>query len=375
MKEIRMVDLKGQYARIKDEVDSAILSVIESTSFIKGPEVKFFQDSLASYLGCSNVISCGNGTDALQLAMMALDLKPGEEIITSPFTFVATTEVIKLLKLKPVFVDIDPFTYNIDADKIEKAITSLTRAIVPIHLFGQCSDMEKIEAIAEKYNLFIIEDAAQALGADYIYNGGKKKKAGTIGNIGCTSFFPSKNLGAFGDGGAIFTEDPELGKKIQFLVNHGMTKKYYYEYVGVNSRLDTIQAAILSVKLKYLDKYNYARQKAAAFYDNAFKSISTLTIPAKSDFSTHIYHQYTLRIGKGKRNSLQTYLDKNSIPSMIYYPVSLHLQAAYRDLGYRVGDFPISEQICNEVLSLPIHTELNDQQLEYITEKVIEFVK
>jgi dTDP-4-amino-4,6-dideoxygalactose transaminase len=374
VKEIRMVDLTGQYEKIKNEIDTAIQAVIDSTSFIKGKDVKLFEASLASYLGISHVISCGNGTDALQIAMMALDLQPGDEIITTPFTFVATVEVIKLLRLKPLLVDINPDTFNIDEEKIRKKISSHTKAIIPVHLFGQCANMEVINKIAEENDLFVIEDSAQALGADYFFSDGKLKKAGTIGTIGCTSFFPSKNLGAFGDGGALFTNDPELSKKLRLIVNHGMEKKYYYESIGVNSRLDTIQAAILNVKLKYLDDYNKARQKAAGFYDSVLQDVRNITIPAKSTYSSHIYHQYTLKIGNGKRDALHLHLEKNKIPVMIYYPISIHTQPAYLDLGYKVGDFPVSETICKEVLSLPMHTELDEEQLNYITEKVIEFV-
>jgi dTDP-4-amino-4,6-dideoxygalactose transaminase len=306
--------------------------------------------------------------------MMALDLQPGDEIITTPFTFVATVEVIKLLRLKPVLVDINPDTFNIDEEKIRKKISSHTKAIIPVHLFGQCANMEVINKIAEENDLFVIEDSAQGLGTDYYFSDGKKKKAGTIGTIGCTSFFPSKNLGAFGDGGALFTNDPELSKKLRLIVNHGMEKKYYYESIGVNSRLDTIQAAILNVKLKYLDDYNKARQKAAGFYDSVLQDVRNITIPAKSTYSSHIYHQYTLKIGNGKRDALHLHLEKNKIPVMIYYPISIHTQPAYLDLGYKVGDFPVSETICKEVLSLPMHTELDEEQLNYITEKVIEFV-
>ena len=374
IKDIRMVDLFGQYTKIKNEIDNAIQAVIDSTSFIKGKEVNLFEASLGTYLGTPNVISCGNGTDALQVALMALDLLPGDEVITTPFSFVATVEVIKLLQLKPVLVDIKPDTFNINEENIENAITSRTKAIIPVHLFGQCSNMERINDIAIKNELFVIEDNAQGLGADYYFTDGKKKKAGTIGTIGCTSFFPSKNLGAFGDGGAVFTNDPDIAKKLRSIVNHGMRKKYYYEYIGVNSRLDTIQAAILNVKLKYLDIYNEARQKAAGFYDSALRNVRDITIPARSNYSIHIYHQYTLRIGSGKRDALQLHLEKNKIPVMIYYPESLHTQPAYCDLGYKEGDFPVSEAICKEVLSLPMHTELEEEQLNYITEKVIEFV-
>ncbi len=370
-----MVDLGGQYEKIRNEINIAIQSVMDSTAFIKGPEVSRFQDSLAKYLGVSHVIACGNGTDALQIALMSLNLQPGDEIITSPFTFIATVEVIRLLGFKPVLVDIDPETFNIDADRIEKAITNRTRAIIPVHLFGQCADMHKITEIASRYKLNIIEDTAQALGAEFIFLVGMKKKAGTIGMIGCTSFFPSKNLGTFGDGGALFTNDTDLANKIKVIANHGMLKKYHYDYVGVNSRLDTIHAAILNVKLNYLDIYNSARQYAAAFYDNAFKDIAQLVTPVRKDYSTHIYHQYTLKVRNGKRNELQSHLFKNKIPSMIYYPVAVHQQSAYIDLGYKKGDFPVAEATCEEVLSLPMHTELDEEQLMFITEKVIEFVK
>lgn len=369
-----MVDLKSQYEQIQAEIDSAIHSVLNSTAFIKGPEVKIFQDSLSKYLDVNHVITCGNGTDALQLAMMSLNFQPGDEIITSPFTFVATVEVIKLLGLKPVLADIDPDTFNIDPEKVEQTVSKRTRGIVPVHLFGQCADMERIMNIAERHGLFIIEDAAQALGSEYIFKDGRRKKAGTLGIIGCTSFFPSKNLGTFGDGGALFTNDPELAFRLQGIANHGMIKRYHYNYIGINSRLDTIQAAVLLVKLKYLDKYNKARQAAAAFYDAAFRNVDRIQIPVKKEYSTHIYHQYTVKINNGKRNDLQLYLEKNNIPSMIYYPMPLHLQPAYKDLGYKHGSFPFTEKACDEVLSLPMHTELDEEQLNYITKKVIEFL-
>ncbi len=369
-----MVDLNGQYERIKREVDEAIQKVLDSTAFIKGPDVKAFELALASYLDAGTVISCANGTDALQIAMMALELKPGDEVITTPFTFVATVEVLKLLGLKPVFVDIEPGTFNIDIDKLKIKISSRTKAIVPVHLFGQCANMERLSAFASEYGLYIIEDAAQSLGCNYRFSDASVRKSGTIGTIGCTSFFPSKNLGAFGDGGALFTNNPILAAKLQALVNHGMIQRYHYDYVGVNSRLDTLQAAILNVKLKHLDEYNRARQSAAEFYDNALGELKDITIPSRSKFSDHIFHQYTLRVLGGKRDELKNHLEKSSVPAMIYYPVPLHLQKAYADLGYKIGDFPIAEQACHEVLSLPMHTELSEEQLYFITERIIEFV-
>ena len=374
MEEIKMVDLNGQYEKIKKEVDEAIQRVLDTTAFIKGPDVKAFELALASYLGAGTVISCANGTDALQIAMMALELQPGDEVITTPFTFVATVEVLKLLGLKPVFVDIDPGTYNIDTDQLKDKISGRTKAIVPVHLFGQSSNMELLSALASEHGLHIIEDAAQSLGCNYRFSDGSIRKSGTIGTIGCTSFFPSKNLGAFGDGGALFTNNPILAAKLQALVNHGMIQRYHYDYVGVNSRLDTLQAAILNVKLKYLDDYNRARKYAAEFYDNALGGLKGITIPSRSKFSDHIFHQYTLRVDGGKRDGLKTHLEKSSVPSMIYYPVPLHLQKAYADLGYKNGDFPFAEQACNEVLSLPMHTELSEEQLFFITERIIEFV-
>jgi dTDP-4-amino-4,6-dideoxygalactose transaminase len=374
MNEIKMVDLNGQYEKIKTEVDNAIHSVLDSASFIKGPEVKTFENALASYLGARRVISCANGTDALQIAMMALGLKPGDEVITTPFTFVATVEVVKLLGLKPVFADIEPGSFNIDTSDLENKITAKTKAIVPVHLFGQCSNMEALTNLAQKHGLYIIEDAAQSLGNNYIFSNGTRQKSGTIGHIGCTSFFPSKNLGTYGDGGALFTNDPLLADKLQAIVNHGMVERYHYDYVGVNSRLDTLQAAILNVKLKYLDQYNLSRQLAAEFYDNALGDLKGITIPVRLPYSTHIFHQYTLRVEGGKRDALKSHLEKSSVPAMIYYPLSLHLQKAYSDLGYKKGDFPVTEKACEEVLSLPMHTELDQDQLQFITERIIEFV-
>jgi dTDP-4-amino-4,6-dideoxygalactose transaminase len=370
-----MVDLKSQYEKIKVEVDRAILNVIESTAFINGPEVKSFQQELEKYLGVKNVIPCGNGTDALQVSMMALGLKPGDEVITSTFTFVATVEVIALLGLTPVLVDVDAETFCISPAAIEKAITPRTKAIVPVHLFGQCADMEAIMEIAKKYNLFIIEDACQSIGADYIYKDGSRRKSGTIGNVGCTSFFPSKNLGCYGDGGAIFTNDDRLAEKLRYTVNHGMKVRYYHDEIGVNSRLDSIQAAILRIKLRRLDEYAQARNKAADFYDNAFINNSRIKTPVRSQNSTHVFHQYTLVLKDIHRDKLQQYLQSKEIPAMIYYPVPMHLQKAYLDPRYKEGDFPISEMLCSSVISLPMHTELDEEQLKYITSNILEFLK
>ena len=372
--DIKMVDLASQYKKIKKEVDEAIQNVIDTSAFIKGPAVTSFQEELQNYLGINEVIPCGNGTDALQVAMMALEFQPGDEIITTPFTFIATIEVIKLLGLKPILVDVDGKSFNINPENIRKAITPATKAIVPVHLFGQCADMESILDISREFGLKIIEDSAQAIGTEYFFKDGTTTKAGTIGDIGTTSFFPSKNLGAFGDGGAIFTHDSKLGQKIRAMVNHGMQRSYYYDYVGVNSRLDTLQAALLSVKLKKLDQYNAARKKAADFYDDKFKVIEDVTIPYRSSFSSHTFHQYTLKIRNG-RDDLKKFLESKGIPAMIYYPVGLHLQEAYKDLNYKKGDFPVTELLCEQVLSLPMHTELDQEQLDYITESVKEFFK
>ncbi len=375
MKEIRMVDLHTQYLNIKGEVDKAIQNVIDSTAFIKGKDVAQFQEELNNYMGAGYTIACGNGTDALQVAMMALELNPGDEVITTPFTFVATIEVIKLLGLHPKMVDVEPDTFNLDPSLIEATITDKTRAIVPVHLFGQCAHMEAIQALADKHTLFVIEDNAQAIGANYIYPDGSTQKAGTLGNIGTTSFFPSKNLGCYGDGGAIFTNDDLLGEKLKALVNHGMKQRYYYDYVGVNSRLDTIQAAILRVKLAQLDNYCLARQKAADFYDAALSDIEGLDVPVRSNFSTHVFHQYTIQVPADVRDSLKSWLQEKGIPAMIYYPVPLHVQNAYVDLSYKMGDMPIAEELCNRVLSLPMHTELEEEQLVYITGQINDFFK
>lgn len=374
MNEIRMVDLLSQYRKIKPEIDQSIQQVIESTAFIKGPEVESFQKDLENYLGIKHVITCGNGTDALQISLMALGLEPGDEIITTDFTFIATVEVIELLGTKTVIVDPEPDSFNISPASIEKAITKKTKAIIPVHLFGQCADMEPIMNIAKKYNLYIIEDAAQAMGTDYSFSNGVIKKAGTIGNIGCTSFFPSKNLGGYGDGGAIFTSNHDLAEKLRAIANHGMKVKYYHSHVGVNSRLDSIQAAILRVKLKHLDKFNLARQKAANIYDNLLTDINNITIPFRSPDSTHIFHQYTIKLKNINRAKLREFLQSRGIPTMIYYPVPMHLQDAYRHLGYREKDFPVTEDLCNRVLSLPMHTELTEEQINYITDNIKEFV-
>ena len=368
-----MVDLSGQYHKIRTEIDNSIREVIESTAFIRGSQVNKFQEALGRYLDIPYVTACGNGTDALQVALMALDLQPDDEIITTPFTFVSTVEVIKLLGMRPVMCDVNPETFNIDVEQMESKISSGTKAIIPVHLFGQCSDMVRISELASKYNLYIIEDAAQSLGTDFIFSKGVTKKAGTMGNIGCTSFFPTKNLGAWGDGGALFTANPVLGEKIKAIVNHGMKERYHYDYVGVNSRLDTLQAAILNVKLKKLDEYNTARQNAASFYDNRLNNFSNFQIPARVKWSTHIFHQYTLKVLDNTRDELKNFLQKNNIPAMIYYPAPLHLQNAYLGLGYKKGDFPVAEKLCGQVLSLPMHTELDEEQLYYITDKIMEF--
>jgi dTDP-4-amino-4,6-dideoxygalactose transaminase len=370
MNQIHMADLFGQYLNIKAEVDQSIQEVIESAIFIKGGKVTEFEQHLQDYMGCPT-ITCGNGTDALQIAFMALELQPGDEVITTPFTFVATAEVLALLGLKPVFVDVDPETYNIDVEKIEAAITSRTRAILPVHLFGQSVDMEQVMGIARKYDLYVVEDAAQSLGTDYRFGDGTSLKSGTIGHIGCTSFFPSKNLGAFGDGGALFSGNEELAARIRSIANHGMKVRYYYERIGVNSRLDSIQAAILDVKLKYLEKYILARQSAANWYDRHFAQLEGLVIPRRVAYSSHSYHQYTIR--SSNRDDLQTFLKGRGIPSMIYYPSPIHLQEAYKYLGYKEGDFPLAEQLSREVLSLPMHTEMDEDQLQYITDAILEY--
>lgn len=366
-----MVDLQTQYQHIKADIDRGIQSVIESASFIKGPAVTSFQSNLEKYSGAKHVIPVGNGTDALQIALMALGLKPGDEVITPTFTFIATAEVVALLGLTPVVVDVDWDTMNISVDAVRKAITPKTKAIVPVHLFGQCADMQALIDIAKQHNLFIVEDACQAIGSIYTFADGTQKQAATIGDIGCTSFFPSKNLGCYGDGGAIFTNNDELAAKMRAIANHGMVVRYYHDTVGVNSRLDSIQAAILDAKLPHLNDYIAARQHAADFYDQAFANHPNILIPTRYEHSTHVFHQYTLRLINVNRDALRNALAEADIPAMIYYPVPLHMQKAYQDPRYKTGDFPVAERLAKCVLSLPMHTELDDEQLEYITQHLI----
>ncbi|MHA3043941.1 DegT/DnrJ/EryC1/StrS family aminotransferase [Riemerella anatipestifer] len=373
MRKIQMVDLQSQYFKIKNEVDNAVLNVMQSAQFINGSEVKSFQSELEEYLDVKHVIPCANGTDALQIALMALDLKEGDEVITADFTFAATVEVIHLLKLKAVLVDVDYDTFTIDVEKLKKAITPKTKAIIPVHLFGQCANMEEILKVAKEHNIFVVEDNAQAIGAEYTFADGTIKKSGTMGTIGTTSFFPSKNLGCYGDGGAIFTNDDVLAHRLRGIVNHGMYERYYHDEVGVNSRLDSIQAAVLRKKLPHLDNYNEARRKAADFYDEAFKDCPHILTPKRAENSTHVFHQYTLRILNGKRNELQRYLAEKEIPAMIYYPVALRKQKAYYQES-NDADFVNTDRLLSEVISLPMHTELDDEQLRYITETVLEFV-
>ncbi|WP_347373241.1 DegT/DnrJ/EryC1/StrS family aminotransferase [Aequorivita sp. Q41] len=380
MKKIQMVDLKGQYKNIKERVDSSIMNVIETTAFVNGPEVHEFQKELEEYLNVKHVIPCANGTDALQIAMMGLDLKPGDEVITADFTFAATVEVIALLQLTPVLVDVDPVNFNIDVAAIKKAITPKTKAIVPVHLFGLTANMDAIMAIAEEHNLYVIEDNAQAIGADYLSKDGVKKKAGTIGHVASTSFFPSKNLGCYGDGGAIFTNNDALAHTIRGIVNHGMYERYHHDVVGVNSRLDSIQAAVLRAKLPHLDSYNLARIKAAGKYTAAFKGIENIIAPGGFDANkneeekTHVFHQYTLKIINTDRDALVKHLNANGIPCGVYYPIPLHLQKAYKDERYKEADFAVTNQLVKEVISLPMHTELDDEQIDFITQTIINFV-
>ncbi|MBR1775269.1 MAG: DegT/DnrJ/EryC1/StrS family aminotransferase [Bacteroidales bacterium] len=373
MKKIQMVDLQTQYNNIKSEIDGAIKQVIDSAHFIKGEAVGEFADNLAQYLNVKHVIPCANGTDALQIALMALDLKPSDEIICPDFTFISSAEVIGLLKLHPVLVDVDEHSFVSTLKNIENAITVKTKVIIPVHLFGQAAEMEAIMDLAKKYNLYVIEDTAQALGSDYIFSDSSRKKLGTIGHIGCTSFFPSKNLGCYGDGGALFTDDDELAERIKMITNHGSKQKYYHEIIGINSRLDTLQAAILNVKLKYLDSYISSRQKAAHYYTENLKSIDGLITPQENGYSVHTYHQYTLRIQNGKRDELKEFLNKKDIPAMIYYPVPLHNQEAFKTIARTHSSLEISEKLSKEVLSLPMHTELSLQQQDYIIAAIKEF--
>jgi dTDP-4-amino-4,6-dideoxygalactose transaminase len=371
---IQMVDLKSQYMKIKPQVDQAINDVLSSTQFINGEHVKSFQNELAAYLNVKHVITCANGTDALQISMMALGLKPGDEIITPSFTYIATTEVIGLLGLKPVFVDCNPENFNISVDEVEKAITKKTKAIVPVHLFGQSSDMKSIMSLAKKYNLFVIEDNAQAIGSDYLgFN--QPQKTGTIGNIGCTSFFPSKNLGCFGDGGAMMTNDDELAKKLRMIANHGQSKRYYHDIVGCNSRLDNIQAAVLRIKLKELDQYILNRQKAANYYDQNLKDLDQLKLPFRNLDSSHVFHQYTLKLDDSiVRDELIQYLANKNIPAMVYYPVPAHRQKMFSKIPNSYGNMKVTNWLSSRVFSLPMHTELSTLQQDYIIENISNFL-
>lgn len=366
-----MVDLQTQYQRIKSEVEEGLQEVLSSARFIGGEKVQAFQQHLERYLDVKHVIPCANGTDALQIAMMALDLQPGDEVIVPAFTYVATAEVIALLRLKPVLIDVELDTFNINADVVEAAITPKTKAIVPVHLFGQCSDMQPLMELVQARNIAVVEDNAQAIGAIYK----DKQRAGTIGDIGCTSFFPSKNLGCYGDGGAMFTNNDDLAAKLRMVANHGQSRRYYHDIVGVNSRLDALQAVVLDTKLQYLDEYNAARQNAAAYYDDCFKGISALEVPARADYSTHVFHQYTLRVKNGQRDALQAHLKERGIPTGIYYPVPLYRQKAYQHYFDQNTSLPNTEQLCQEVISLPMHSEMDKELLDYIVGSVLDFFK
>lgn len=373
MRPLQMVDLKQQYQEIKNEIDDAVLKVIESAAFINGPQVQSFAKDLGEYQNVKHVIPCANGTDALQIALMALDLEPGDEVITPSFTFIATTEVIALLRLKPVFVDVDPHTFCIDPKEIEKVITSRTKAIIPVHLYGQAANMEEIMKIAAENKLAVIEDNAQAIGCDYYFSNGSTSKTGSIGTIGTTSFFPSKNLGCYGDGGAILTNNDELANLMRMIANHGQSKRYYHDRVGCNSRLDTIQAAILEVKLRYLDKYINARREAADYYDKAFAGNSKIKTPCRAPYSRHVFHQYTLILDGIDRDRLHSYLAEQNIPAMIYYPVPAHRQKMFSDFDSDKTELPATDWLTERVISLPIHTELDEEQLSFIASKVLEF--
>jgi dTDP-4-amino-4,6-dideoxygalactose transaminase len=374
METIQMVDLKGQYLRMKQQIDEGISEVLMDTSYINGPQVILFKENLEKYLNAKRVVPCANGTDALQIAMMALNLKPGDEIIVPAFTYVATAEVIALLKLKPVMVDVDPDSFNVTPEIVEGAITEKTRAVVPVNLFGQCADLEGIRKICDQRGIFMIEDNAQAIGADFLMQNGDKVKSGTIGHIGTTSFYPSKNLGAYGDGGALYTQDENLGAMLHKIANHGQTKRYYHDMVGVNSRLDSIQAAILNVKLNYLDLFASERRRVADVYDQGFSGIEQVQIPQRATFSSHVFHQYTLKVGDGSRDSLQKFLKEKGIPSIIYYPLPLYEQEAFRK-DASVSFLPVTDNLCKSVLSLPIHTEMSEDQMGYIINAVVQFFK
>lgn len=376
MKKLQMVDLKSQYEYIKEEINAGIQEVLDTTAYINGPQVHEFQKSLENYLGAKHVIPCANGTDALQIAMMGLGLKAGDEVITADFTFAATVEVVALLGITPVLVDVDEDNMNISIEAIKKAITPKTKAIVPVHLFGRAANMDAIMEIAKEHNLFVIEDNAQAIGANYTWKDGSKQKVGTIGHVGATSFFPSKNLGCYGDGGAIFTNDDALAHVIRGIVNHGMYERYHHDVVGVNSRLDSIQAVVLNAKLPHLDTYGQARRKAAKAYNDAFAANEHIVTPA-FDFEgdDHVFHQYVMRITNGKRDALLTYLQENGIPCAIYYPIPLHVQKAYADARYNDADFAVTNKLCKEVIALPMHTELDDEQIAFITSTILNFVQ
>lgn len=374
MRPLQMVDLKTQYQKIKTEVDKAVIDVLESTAFINGKPVQDFASNLSAYLSVKHVIPCANGTDALQIAMMALGLQPGDEVITPSFTYIATTEVVALLRLKPVFVEVDKKTFCIDPESLRKAITPKTKAIVPVHLYGHVAPMEQIMQIAAENNLYVIEDVAQAIGADYTFSNGMQKKAGTIGTVGCTSFFPSKNLGCYGDGGAIFTDDDELASRLKMVANHGQSKRYYHDVVGCNSRLDTIQAAVLNIKLAKLDEYIAERTKAADYYDRAFAGNPKITTPYRAGYGKHVFHQYTLILEGVDRNGLNEYLASKGIPSMIYYPVPGHKQKMFESFGLDTQDMPVTDWLTERVISLPMHTELDEEQLEFITSSVLEYI-
>ena len=380
MRPLQMVDTKTQYQKIKPQIEAAVLAVLESSQFIGGKVVNDFALDLAAYNGVKHAIPCANGTDALQIALMALDLQPGDEVITPSFTYIATVEAAALLKLQPVFVEVDPTTFCMDPAEVEKAITPKTKAIVPVHLYGHAADMEKIMAIAKRHNLFVIEDNAQAMGCSYTFNNGTVVKTGAIGHIGCTSFYPSKNLGAYGDGGAITTNDDGLAEKIKMIAAHGQSKRYYHDVVGVNSRLDTIQAAILSVKLKHLDQYNAARKKAADYYNSAFAGVAALTTPQTASFSSHVFHQYTLVLNEStanglSRDGLHQYLADKGVPSMIYYPVPCHRQKMFDSFGGSQFNLPVTDWLSERVISLPIHTELDIEQQDFIISNVLEYIQ
>jgi dTDP-4-amino-4,6-dideoxygalactose transaminase len=374
MRPIQMVDLKQQYQRIKAEVDAAVISVLESSAFINGPQVQSFANALANYNGVEHVIPCANGTDALQIAMMALGLKPGDEVITPSFTYIATTEVVALLRLTPVFVDVDPKTFCLDTEALKKAITPKTKAIVPVHLYGQAANMEEIMKIAAEHNLYVIEDNAQAIGSDYYFSNGEVKKTGSIGTVSGTSFFPSKNLGAYGDGGAILTNDEALASQLRMVANHGQSKRYYHDVVGCNSRLDTIQAAILEIKLRYLDSYIDARRKVADYYDAAFANHPKITTPFRASYSKHVFHQYTMVLNGVDRDGLNAHLAKVGVPSMIYYPVPAHRQQMFESFSSDTADLPVTDWLTERVISLPIHTEMEEEQLQLITRSVINYI-